>query len=82
MTQDDMKNRKQELIAQGVSLEQECTIASSGVNLLYFDTGNGNGRFIYEIADLLEPAHYERIQNIVKAAQDWDGQEPIREVNA
>lgn len=82
MTQDDMKNRKQELIAQGVKIAQECTIPSSGVNLLYFDTGNGNGRFIYEIADLLESAHYERIQNIAKAAQDWNGQEPIREVKA
>lgn len=77
-----MKNRKQELIAQGVNIAQECTIASSGVNLLDFDTGNGNGRFIYEIADLLESAQYESIQNIAKAAQNWNGQEPIREVKA
>jgi len=82
MTRDNMKNRRQELIAQGVNIAQECTLPSSGVNLLYCDTGNGTGRFIYEIADLLEPAQYERIQNIAKAAQDWNGQEPIREVKA
>jgi hypothetical protein len=82
MTRDNMKHRKQELIAQGVGIAQECTIASNGVNLLYFDTGNGNGRFIYEIADLLEPTHYKRIQNIAKVAHEWNGKEPIREVKA
>lgn len=82
MTRDEMNHRKQELIVQGVGIAQECTIASSGVNLLYFDTGNGNGKFIYEIADLLEPEHYKRIQNIEQVAHKWNGQEPIREVKA
>ena len=81
-SQDEIKSRKQELIAQGVQIAQECTIPSSGVNLLYFDTGNGNGGFIYEISDLLEPVHQERIQIIAKIAKDWNGQELIREVKA
>lgn len=80
MTHSDMMRRKQELLAQGVSIAQECVIASSGVNLVYFDTGNGGGRMIFEIADLLEPGQLERIRNIVKAAQNWDGLEPVREV--
>lgn len=82
MTHDDMMNRKQALVAQGVSIAQECVIASSGVNLLYFDTGNGKAGFIYEISDLLEPGQLARVQNIARAAQDWDGQEPVREVKS
>ena len=80
MTHEGMKNRKRELIAQGVKIAQECVIPSSGVNLLYFDTNSSGGGFIYEISDLLEPRHYERIHGIAKAAQDWNGQDPIREV--
>lgn len=44
--------------------------------------GNEFQSNIYQIADLLESAHYERIQNIAKAAQDWNDQEAIREVKA
>ncbi len=82
MTRENMKKRKSSLIAQGVKVAQECTIASSGVNLVYFDTDNGSGGFIYEISDLLEPSHQERIKNIAKAAQEWSGHDPIREVKA
>jgi hypothetical protein len=92
MTRDHMIKRKQDLVSQGVSVAQECTIASSGVHLVYFDTntsdGNagdwnaGNGGFIFEISDLMEPAHLERIQNIQNSAADWSGDDPVREVGA
>jgi hypothetical protein len=82
MTHEAMMNRKDEILAQDIQIAQECVIPSSGVNLLYFDTNLGNGGFIFEISDLMEPIHQQRIQNIAKAAQDWNGQDPVREVNA
>lgn len=81
-THEEMKRRKQKLLAQGVKIAQEGVIPSSGVHLIYFDTDDGNGGFIFEMSDLLEPIHWERIQGIVQAAQHWDGQEPVREVKA
>jgi len=82
MTTNDMMKRKQELVSQGVKVVQECVIPSSGVNLVYFDTDAGNGGFIYEIADLLEPVHSERILNIKNISASWDGEQPVREVGA
>jgi len=82
MTHHDMNKRKQELVSQGVKIAQECIIASSGVNLVYFDTHTENGGFVYEISDLLEPVHVKRIQNIKNAGKTWDGEQPVREVTA
>lgn len=81
MTTENMKKRKQELVSQGVKVAQECVIPSSGVNLVYFDTDAGDSGIIYEIADLLEPVHNERILNIKNASACWDGNNPVREVS-
>lgn len=81
MTHQDFMNRKRELHAQGVDALQACVIPSSGVNLLYLDTNNDEGGgLIYEISDLLEPRHYERMCNIAEAARNWNGQDPVRDV--
>jgi len=67
---------------QNLEIAQECTIPSSGVRLAYFSTEAGLGGFIFEIADLLEPAQLERIQNISKQAAQWDGKESTIVVEA
>lgn len=82
VTRAEFDHRKVGLLAQGIELAQEGTIPASGVRLAYFATEHGPGGFIYEIADLLEPGQYERVQRIAAAARDWDGADPVREVKA
>ncbi len=72
-TRAEFDQRRSALLEQGLSIVQECTIAASGVRLVYFSTEQGPGGFIYELADLLEPAQQERIQNVAAQAEQWDG---------
>ncbi|MDH5379117.1 MAG: VOC family protein, partial [Gammaproteobacteria bacterium] len=71
--------KRSQLLEQGYKIAQECTIPSSGVRLVYFDTEADNG-VVFEIADLLEPGQYERVMGIVKAAENWAGDQAVREV--
>ncbi len=80
LTHGALQERRRELLAQGAEIAQECVIPSSGVTLVYFDTNSGGEGLIFEMSDLMEPIHRERIEGIEKAARDWDGQAPIREV--
>lgn len=73
--------KKQHLLEQGYTLAQECTISASGVRLAYFATDTTANGIIFEIADLLEPVHYTRINNIAMQAQNWDGSRPVHEVS-
>ena len=73
----DFDKRKARLLDQGFKIAQKCTIPSSGVRLVYFATDTIPGGLIFEISDLLEPEHYERIQNIAKAAANWNGEQSI-----
>lgn len=72
---EELERLRTELPNQGYELAQSCTIASSGVELLYFSTEDDVG-FIFEVADLKEADHYERIMGIKKAYDDWRG-EPL-----
>ncbi len=81
VTRDEFDQRRTALLAQGVQLAQEGTIASSGVRLAYFATEQtgGAGGLIFEMADLLEPAQYQRVMGIAQAAAEWDGVNAVHE---
>jgi len=75
VTRAGFDERRAALLKQGVTLAQEGTIASSGVRLAYFATeqAGGGAGLIFEMADLLEPAQYQRVMGIADAAAQWDG---------
>ena len=66
------KDKKAELLNRGYCIAQECTIPSSGVQLFYFSTENDSANFIFEVADLMEPNQYSRIQGIKSAYEGWN----------
>jgi hypothetical protein len=74
--------RRATLLNEGHVLVQEGTIPSSGVRLAYFDTELDENGLIFELADLKEPAQYQRVMGIAAAASVWDGQAPVIEVAA
>lgn len=80
VTRAEFDRRRAQLLAQGLTLAQEATIAASGVRLAYFATDIPPDGIVFEIADLMEPGQRERIESIRKAALTWDGADPVREV--
>ena len=81
LTTENLLEKRSELVSKGYDIAQECVIASSGVRLVYFQLPDGLGSFIFEMSDLLEPEHYERVLGIKSAYDYWDGvEEPIRDV--
>lgn len=76
----ELSAKREALLQQGYEIAQECVIAASGVRLVYFSTERAGGHFIFELADLLEPAHYERVLGIRQAHELWDGTTPVIEV--
>ncbi|ARU58925.1 glyoxalase [Oleiphilus messinensis] len=80
VTREELREKRTELLAQGLLIAQECTIPASGVNLIYFSTENKQGGLIYEISDLAEPEHKARIASIQNAAEVWNGEGVWREV--
>ena len=82
VTTEELRLKKQELLELGYSIAQECTIPSSGVQLLYFSTENSSANFIFEIADLMEPNQYNRVQGIKSAYEQWNSETVAIEVGA
>lgn len=80
VTRDEFDKRRSALLKQGYTLAQEGTIPASGVRLAYFDTERHNTGLIFEMADLDEPLHQQRLMNIEKAAAAWDGKQHVIEV--
>ena len=75
--------KKAELLEQGLSLAQECTIPSSGVRLAYFATETPDGQgLIFEISDLMEPRQLARVQSIARTAEKWNGEQAVIEIHA
>ncbi|MES2824892.1 MAG: VOC family protein [Pseudomonadota bacterium] len=74
VTTEELRNKKAELLTLGYSIAQECTIPSSGVQLVYFSTENPSANFIFEIADLMEPNQYNRVQDIKSAYEQWNAE--------
>lgn len=81
-TTEELLEKREALLTQGYEIAQECLIPASGVRLIYFSTERAGGHFIFEMADLMEPAQYERVLGIKQAHEQWDGREPVIEVNA
>lgn len=81
LTCTEFDRQKNQLIEAGYEIAQECTIASSGVRLVYFSTENSPGGFIYEISDLRDEKHYSRVLGIRDAAATWRGDDAVVEVN-
>ncbi|MGC3982592.1 MAG: VOC family protein [Steroidobacteraceae bacterium] len=79
MTCAEFDARKKLLLSRGIGLAQEGTIASSGVRLAYFDTERNGSGLIFEMADLKEPSHYQRVMGIAKAGESWDGADHVVE---
>ena len=69
LTHQELLEKKAELLEKGYVIAQECVIPSSGVNLVYFATNDGPGNVVFEIADLMEPMHYERVLGIKSASE-------------
>lgn len=82
VTTAELHQKKTELLELGYSIAQECTIPSSGVQLVYFSTENSSANFIFEIADLMEPDQYSRVQGIKSAYEQWDAETVAIEVGA
>lgn len=72
LTSAEVKAKRSEMVNMGYTIAQECVIPSSGVQLVYFSTEHGPASFIFEIADLKEPVHYERVMGIKLASEVWD----------
>lgn len=72
VTTAELVAKKEALLQKGYSIAQQCTIPSSGVQLLYFGTEDLSANFIFEIADLMEPSHYSRVLGIKSAYEKWD----------
>lgn len=82
VTTEELHIKKAELLTLGYSIAQECTIPSSGVQLVYFGTENSSADFIFEIADLMEPNQYSRVQGVRSAYEQWDTETVAIEVGA
>ena len=80
LTSKALKEKTTLLLAQNYSIAQQCSIASSGVQLVYFECLDNPNNFMFEMSDLKEPGHYERVMGIKDAAQNWDGQKVTVEV--
>ncbi|WP_028454848.1 VOC family protein [Chitinilyticum litopenaei] len=76
----DMERKKSQLLAEGMRIAQQGTIAASGVRLIYLDTETADGP-VFELADLDEPEHHPRLHRIRDAGTNWNGQNPVIEVN-
>ncbi len=74
VTTEELRLKKAELQTLGYSIAQECTIPSSGVQLVYFSTENASANFIFEVADIMEPSQYGRVQGIKLAHEQWDAE--------
>ncbi|MCG8315484.1 MAG: VOC family protein [Pseudomonadales bacterium] len=79
-TSSELRDKKCELLTKGYKIAQEGVIPSSGVQLVYFSTEDDDG-FIFEISDLNEPSHAERIAGIKNSALEWDGSSVCVEVH-
>lgn len=82
VTTQELLTRKAELVSRGYAIAQECTIPSSGVQLVYFDTGNPSASFMFEMADLMEPDQYQRVLGVRSAHEQWSGEPVAVEVGA
>lgn len=82
VTRDEFDAQKKALLSRGITLAQQGTIPSSGVRLAYFDTEQKGQGLIFEMADLKEPEQYQRVLGIAKAAESWQGGNPVIEVAA
>ena len=82
VTTKELNENKLQLLEKGYTIAQECTIPSSGVQLIYFSTENGPASFIFEMADLKEPEQYERVMGIKLAHDSWNGIDVTNEVIA
>ena len=82
VTTQELLTKKAELPGRGYSIIQECTIPSSGVQLVYFGTENPSANFIFEVADLMEPDQYSRVLGIRSAHEQWNGEPVAVEVGA
>lgn len=69
------------MAAAGAIVAHEGAMAGGGVRFAYFATDAvAAGGIMYEIADVAEPQVFPLMQMIADAARDWDGTEPIREL--
>ncbi len=82
LTTKELGQKIAELLTKGYEIAQQCTIASSGVKLVYMSCENGPASFIFEMSDLKEPRHYERVMRIKAAHEQWDGATNVEEVQA
>jgi len=77
---DEFDIARSSLLAENISIAQECTIASSGVRLIYWATEEGPNGLFFEISDVNSPEHRARVDGVRQAAAEWDGDNAVVEV--
>lgn len=72
LTRKNLDLARSKNLSRGGIIAQECTIPASGVRLIYWSQGpTGSGTY-FEISDLGEAAHQDRIDGIRRASMDWN----------
>ena len=82
LTRADYDATRERVLASGITVAHEGSIPGNGIRFVYFATDAVPGGFLYEMADVLEPATYPLVKAIADAAVGWDGREPVRELRA
>jgi catechol 2,3-dioxygenase-like lactoylglutathione lyase family enzyme len=80
MTRAEYDRERERIRARGTIAVHEGAIPGSGIRFAYFATDDVSGGFLYEIAEVKEPAPYEMMMKIRDASRSWDGKKPVREI--
>jgi len=67
--------------AAGTAVAHAGTTDAESGRFAYFATDSAPGGTIYEVSEGMEPMSAALMQMVADAAKDWDGSDPVRELN-
>lgn len=68
------------LQGSGAAIAHEGIVPIVGLRFVYCATDTAPGDLMYEIADVRQPHIYPAMEMVARAAREWDGNDPIREM--